>query len=600
MDVLRFSGAVEIQAGSSADTPARVSIVAYGGGAMDVTGFGSVAIDLESLQFGATIPLLADHVSTLDGIIGRGAPRVESGALRVEGELVGTPSGLRVRELAAAGIVLQASVGVRPGERVSVRAGEKTRVNGREIVAGPRGLTVVRAGHLLEVSVLPLGADSSTSVQIAAKAKGNIMSTETEDQADEIQAERTRVKAIRGVCGKDHRTIEAQAVDDGWTLEATKAAVLDEIRAGRATTPTFLRADRAHGNPRDILAASCMMMGGHGERVVKAFRGGEELANSLDRPSGWPELCATALRLEGLPVPSSRNELIRAAFSTTNLPVALGSSVQKTALEVFKEQQTSWRPIVRIVSAVNFRGAKAVRLAGASKLEKVGNDGEIKHGNIGEDSFDYKIDTYARMFGITRQDLINDDSGLLSDLPVLLGMEAVRSISDLFASTLIDNASGTWIASGHGNLLSGSFGLTELAAAVANLRTRKDADGRIIGFVPSVLMVPSALESEARQLLFSDRIQRDQSSDQQPMGNPLPSLNLILAVEPRLDADSASAFYLFAEQRNGSVLLALLDGLEGIRVEESQQDADMLGIQYRGYMDFGISLAEYRAVNKTH
>lgn len=616
MDVLTLTAPVELQAAApDGSKPARISILAYSGGQMNVVGYGTVAIELAGLAMPDVVPLLGDHDSTLNGAAGSGRPRIEGGRLFVEGTLATTVIAEHIKQLSRDGVPLQASVGVQPADTAFLRSGESATVNGRTVKAGSRGITVVKAGHLREVSITPLGADPGTVVSIAAR-KDKSMSTDIENVetpvVDPVEAERERIRCIRAVCGQgdlrqdpayveELRSIEARAVDEGWDVETARKAAVNALRASRPSLQGFggRNGGRPLGTNRDILAASCMLLGGHGAAIVKAFRDGERLANSVERPSGWPELCATALRMEGLDVPRDRQEMVRAAFSTTSLPHAVGSSVAKVALDVFVEMSANWLGIARIVNATDFKAGKAVRLAAASAFEPIPPGGEIKHGSLSEDAYDYQLGTYGKMFGIDRQTLINDDASILSDLPTVLGAEAARSISDLFFATLTAGASA-FFTSGRGNLLEAGSNLDvgSLGDMVKTLRTQTDADGRIIGFVPTVLLVPAALEQTARALLNSAMLQRDQSADSQPMGNPLSGLNLQLAVEPRLDASSEATYYLFSQPRHGAILVATLGGRLGPVVESMDQPANMLGIQWRAYMDYGVNLAEYRAAVK--
>jgi hypothetical protein len=599
-ELLKFTSEVNVQAGS-ADQPVRVSVLAYSGGSMDVSGFGPVVVDLAGLVLPQTLPLLADHQSTLESIAGVGSPRIEAGRLMVEGTLASNETAQRIIALARDGVPLQASVGVAPSDRVRVGSGESVQLNGQLIKAGPRGLTLVKAGSLREVSILPLGADSSTRVSIAAK--GSAMSTDVEaPEVDLVQAERERIREIRAICrehsGLHFRDIHDQAIDEGLSLDTVRAAVLTRIRASRlACGVPYPVDDRRVSNSREELTAMAMVMGGHGQAVAKSFADGERLANSLPRVHSWAELCAAALRAEGKDVPYGRVELIRAATSTTSLPNAVGSSVQKTALQVFIDRSKNFMRICRPVDAVSFRPGKAVRLATASKLELVGRSGEIKHGTIGEDAFDYAVSTYARMFGVTRQDLIDDNTQILSDLPTVLGNEATRTVSDVMFGLIASNA-GSFFSTANGNNMTGTtsaLSMTSLGTAIATLRTRKDSDNRIIGFEPYTVLVPAALEATANSLVMSQLL-TGISGTQMPAGNWIAELNMKVTTEPRLDATSTTAWYLFAEPMNGAVLLALLNGQQGPTVETKESEAEYLGLQFRAYLDFGVNLAEYRAV----
>ena len=128
-------------------------------------------------------------------------------------------------------------------------------------------------------------------------------------------------------------------------------ARIAERRLSANNSTTSLRTNL---KPRDILAAHAMLMSGNKEILAKSSPTRERLANTLMRPSGFPELAAMALRLEHREVPHDRIEMLKAAFSTTSLRVALGTSIQKTALQVFLDQSSNWRSVARIIPAQTF------------------------------------------------------------------------------------------------------------------------------------------------------------------------------------------------------------------------------------------------------
>ena len=163
---------VEIQAAASdaAGKPPRVSIVAYTGGTMRPPGWPELAIDLAGANLAGDIPILAGHGEGLDDVAGQGRAEVLRGQLLVHGALTSaTSAGQRVIALSRDGVHLQASIGYTPETSEHLSAGQVIELNGQKITAGPRGLTIIRKGRLREVSLLPIGADSGTSVSVAAK-----------------------------------------------------------------------------------------------------------------------------------------------------------------------------------------------------------------------------------------------------------------------------------------------------------------------------------------------------------------------------------------------------------------------------------------------
>src|SRR5262249_8519144 len=137
---------------------------------------------------------------------------------------------------------------------------------------------------------------------------------------------------------------------------------------------------------RDILAAHAMLMSGDGGILAQSVPTGERLANSRLCPSGFSELAAMALRLDHREIPDDRIEMLRAASSTTSLPVARGLSIEKTGLQAFLDPSSHWRSVARTMPAQSSREGAVVRLATEKAFEQVGRDGELKTTSITEES----------------------------------------------------------------------------------------------------------------------------------------------------------------------------------------------------------------------
>jgi hypothetical protein len=547
------------------------------------------------LTLPSSLPILADHEAKLDSVAGVGTPRVEVGRLLIEGSLASTEAAARIVGLAKDGVPLQSSVGVSPGERTRVKPGENIDINGRQIKAAERGLTLIQTGELREISVVPLGADSSTSVHVAARAE--VMENE-ELEVGEVQQERSRIKTIRALCRGEHPRIEAAAIDEGWSIGTTKEALLDAIRASRAGT--LLPYSGGHSfDPQDSLVAACMLWAGGGQQVVKHVRNGEQLANSIRRPRGFAELCVRALEVESKPVPSGGYDLLKAGFSTVSMPVALGTAFEKLALDPFLEISSNWMSISKIVPLSNFRPGKVLRLAAMTALQIVGNDGELKHSYLSEDAFTVQMSTYGRMATLTRQDIINDDAGILAQLPEAYGAEAARTVADLFFAVLIGAETAAYFSSTNANLLTGALGITETAAAVAALASQTDIDQRVLNLQPKTMIVPAALRFIGSQVLKSEQLSRIATGDQLAQGNPLADYGIELKSEARLDKDSAKNWYLFSSVMWAPMVVATLGGKLGVTVEQAPTEANVLGQSWRAYLDFGVGLGEPRAAVKS-
>ena len=72
----------------------------------------------------------------------------------------------------------------------------------------------------------------------------------------------------------------------------------------------------------------------------------------------------------------------------------------------------------------DFKQVTSYRLNGAFAYDEIGPAGELKAGDVSEESFTNQVKTYGKMFSVTRQDIINDDLGALSALPTRIGRGA--------------------------------------------------------------------------------------------------------------------------------------------------------------------------------
>ncbi|MGB7156614.1 MAG: Mu-like prophage major head subunit gpT family protein [Tepidisphaeraceae bacterium] len=625
METIHLKSDVRIKAASAAKSP-RVEIVAYTGGVMNVANFGHVVIDLAGLVLGDSTTLLSDHDADLGGVIGSGRARVEGGKLIVSGTLArSSETAQRIIALCKEGVAFQASVGV---ETIKIERGVRAiMANGRKHVGKPT-FTYVRTGRLREITVCALGADPETAVAIAARRKtmikrNNQQATVTEpdggdeivtDPADnDVQAERQRVAGFSRILArypglpvaKGHE-LHAQATEEGWTADQLELAMLRAERPQmRATFSADRSADRT-GKPADVLTAALMLHSGRADLAEKSY--GEHVAQQGAelRAHSLVDLCGAALRLDLRDVPRDRNELLRAAISTSSLPTALGNLASKSAAEAFHETPQIWRTLCRRRNVNNFHEHSIARVLLVGNYAELPPGGQLHHGSRTETTKTVRAATRGMMLGIDRQHIVNDDIGAFNDTSVALALAAARTANDDFINIILGNAGAFFHASNNNLGTSGTaLAAAALAAAIASMAKRTDAEGRIIDVRPRYLLTPPELEFTADQILSSAEVQRyvtSAATDSAPTGNPLQA-RLDRLTEPRLSStgytgNSATAYYLFAAPQAGAVNVALLGGRDTPTIEQSDLDFNMLGIQFRAFIDYGFALGEPAAAHK--
>lgn len=370
--------------------------------------------------------------------------------------------------------------------------------------------------------------------------------------------------------------------------------------------------------PKMVEASICLSGGLKGVDGFYKAETIEAAEKTFPHGMGLQDLLALAARENGYSG-YSRNDirgLLRAAFntegrtiraegfSTLSLPGILSNVANKFLLQGFNAVESGWQEISSYRNVRDFKTVTGYSLTGAMKYEQIGPGGEIKHGTLSELGYTIKADTYGKMFAITRQDIINDDLSALTSVPTKLGRGAALKINEVFWSTFLGTV-GSFFTSGRGNYISG--GTSALSSAALNLATQKfrkqtDPDGNPLGIMPKILVVPPELELTARELMSSMFVNTGGSSTTDKVPNTNVWNNLYQVVvssylsNTTITGNSTTAWYLLADPADLAVIeAAFLNGRTEPVVETADADFDVLGIQMRGYHDFGFGLQEYRA-----
>ncbi len=632
-------------AGDGKDLP-RFRMVAYTGGLMQLAGFPHpVVVDLAGLEIPSqNLPIRLEH-ERRQGVGHTQRVAVEGGKLIAEGLISRDTSWARdVARSGANGFPWQASIGAAVVESEFVPPRQSVHVNGRTF-EGP--VHVVRKAVLKEISFVDSGADTETSARVAATGQENTgmdemngdkthvakndhdkqaETTETQavagtdagapassveaaaDPAAEMRAaaaaEQERINAIRKVCGKDHGEIAARAISEGWDATRTE---LEVLRASRPKAPAVHVVDNAMDGA--VLEAACMLTANladvqelHDEKTLEAaskrFRGGIGLQELL-LEAAW------ANGFTGRNFRDSRSVLryafghnLQAAFSTIDIGGILSNVANKFLLEGFFSVERTWRNITSIRNVSDFKTVTSYRLIGKDQYEQVAPGGELKHGTLGEESYSNKADTYGLLLSIDRRDIINDDLGAITTVPRKLGRGSGLKINDVFWTTLLNNAD--FFKAANNNYLEGAdtvLSIDGLSKAEQTFMDQTDADGKPIGIMPAVMLVPTSLSAMATMLFKSLEIRDTTASTKYPVANPhagkfRAEVSRYLA-NTQYTGSSAKAWYLLADPNDLAVIeVAFLNGQESPTIETAEADFNVLGVQMRGYHDFGVALQE--------
>lgn len=298
-------------------------------------------------------------------------------------------------------------------------------------------------------------------------------------------------------------------------------------------------------------------------------------------------------------------EGIKASFSTMQLPGILSGVANKRLQKAYREQPSVARVLCRETTLPNFKPSERYGVVDMGELEPVAADGEIRHGQLGERKAVNRLVTYAKTFTLTREAIINDDLHALLRLPAMFGTRASRLVDQTFFRRLLSNPGGMFSAENR-NLLTGTdsaLSVASLSKAVTMFADQVDEDGNPLNIQPKYLLVPPSLKMPAREILGSPMLLATGATAARriPTYNPLAEEDIEILCSPwlsnpRLPGHSETAWYLFADKEADTFDLALLRGQKAPVVEAGGVHADLLGMSFRVYFDFGVSEVDFRTM----
>ena len=613
---IRFECPLTIEAAQDEKATPSFSMVAYTGGVMRIEGFAHpVVVDLEGLAIERqNIPVRLDH-HPRQGVGHTSRVVIDNGRVVAEGLVSRDTSWARdVAKSGQRGFPWQASIGADVKAVEFVPNGSQVHVNGRTF-DGP--LYVVRKSVLKEISFVDNGADANTSAKVAAKqtetdpptqiaeeehgsveAGATVESDPVVEMRKKVVDETRRINAIRNICDSKHADIEAKAIEEGW--DATRCE-LEVLRACRPKAPAVHVVRNSH-TPEVFEAVALMAAGIVQNRLEGMYK--EQTLDAADklRGVGIQEFCELAC---GAQLPRFRRDAsgwLAAAFSTTSLPGILSNVANKMLLEGYNYIEDAWRRICKIASVNDFKEHTRYRMTGSFKFQQVGPDGELKHGKLDEMKFGQKADTHGIMFALTRQMIINDDMGAFADIPRQIGMGAAEAIADAVWGLLLSNPNNFFSAANK-NYLEGADTILDidgLTKAEILFSEQTKPNGRPVGVIPAVLLVPVALKVVAEQLMKSTELNETTTANKaRPRSNPHTGKFEVVSSAYLSNASfagySSKAWYLFADpNRLSAIEVAFLNGVDRPTVEKTDADFNTLGIQFRGYIDFGSREQDHR------
>lgn len=402
----------------------------------------------------------------------------------------------------------------------------------------------------------------------------------------------------------DAKKIQA-AIREGKSVNDVRAAILDDLAAGSErgapVIATTVPAEVSGSRQDETDTRRRLMTNALEHRVdpsaVKLEDGARQYRGMtmLDMVRDIQEVAGQSVR--GL----TKMELAERAFHTTSdFPIILAGVINRRLRAGYDASPQTFKPFSRQRTATDFRDMHSIQVGEVGDLKKLNENGEYISTTLGESSQKYRIATYGRIIGVTRQVLVNDDLGIFTNLAAKFGNAVSRLESNVVWDIILKNQKmgdgKALFHADHGNLAGGAglppaAALSHAAIQAGRIAMSKqtDIDGKDrIGITPKYLLLPQELELDAAKLFAQ--------FNPTTFGDTVPEFvkNLTPIVEHRLGDISATNWHLVADPAQiDTIEYAYLEGQEG-PYTETEQGFDVDGMRVKVRMDFGASAIDHR------
>jgi phage major head subunit gpT-like protein len=327
-----------------------------------------------------------------------------------------------------------------------------------------------------------------------------------------------------------------------------------------------------------------------GMRLVDMAREFVEMSGGNVRGMTPQELARAALGCD--------RQAVRAAgmHSTSDFPLLLGSTVNRTLRDAYTTAPQTWRPLGRQTTVPDFRAVTRAALGDISALDQVKEHGEYKYRTLAEDGSPIKVAKYGNIIAITWETIVNDDLGALTRIPAAFGVAAASTESNVVWALLLGNPNyidgNPIFDASHGNVAGsgGAINTATLAAARAAMRKQKTKAGEFLNLTPEYLVVGPDKELEAFQFTSSVYVPAKNVDI-----NDARNASLTVIVDARI---TGNQWYLYAAPGAVDTFeYAYLEGEQGV-FTETREGFEVDGMEIKARLVFGAGWIDYRGAYK--
>ena len=450
--------------------------------------------------------------------------------------------------------------------------------------------------------------DATIELALGDHAPGELAATCYDMQADGADAMHKHVLDAKAEYAKKHDgEVFTVTSSDVQPLDRHIAALKDGLLARCLTNFTASQVDkylpekdRAKGwddfsqMPLLKIAEQCLLADGIADRDIRRMTG--------------PQIAQAALGFH-----KAAGIRADAAIHTTgSLTTITQDAVNKSLLAGYEESPATWRAVGRQAASVqDFKTIRRISLGAAANLPVWPDNTAPEKAKLSEQEETYAVEARAETLSFSWRLLVNDDLDALSRRPQLLGDAAGRTVNANFWAqvtgnpTMADAQSLFSAVTGNRkrkNLTTGAGSpsvstVNTLRSLMRLMRGLNDAEGNegpdVLNLAPAFIVGPAALEGTILQLVMSPSDPAISNSTAFNIAG-----NLTPVIEPLLDANSSTAWYLFASPgRVDTVEVTFLTGQE-TPVTVEWRDDETLSQNFSIIQTFAAKAIDHRGLQK--
>jgi len=486
----------------------------------------------------------------------------------------------------------------------------------------------------------PAITPDTLSQAIAAGVKEVLDANSREEQAKREQIRSLTDTLMDVQFGDDH----PQALKDKCykceTPEQVKALLIEARSNYRDTAGLSIQ--YGSEQPRDefqkqagiALAMRSLQASGHANKADK-YAPGHSSSDKWQSFSNMPlvELCRECLMADGhtyaslrglsreqvalaaLGFPEKAGLRAEAAYHTTgSFSVITADAVNKSLLAGYEEAPQTWRgPGRQAASVPDFKTIHRIKLGAIPNLPDWPDNTNPEPVSTADEEETYAVEARSAEISFSWRLIVNDDMDAISRIPALMGDAAARTVNSkfwaqvtgnptmgdgqaLFLETPTGNRQRQNLTTGAGAPSVTTVGtLKNLMRQMRGVNTPEGNESEdILNLTPEFIIVPGALEQVTMELVRSG-------------ANPAANLSsavfntagtLTPIVEPLLDADSTTAWYLFAApSRVDTVEVTFLQGHETPQTNDFVDERN-LSRTFLIYQTFAAKAIDHRGVQR--